>query len=73
VADDGAAPDPDGVAPGVVAVVVCRDVADRLFGRLADVGEDVAGLLEVGIDDDDVVLKTTQVWLLPPKTVGSVG
>ena len=50
---------PDGVAVGVVAVVVrVEDVLDRLLGRLLDGRDHVAGLLrEVGVDDDDVVLE----------------
>src|SRR5207248_11146514 len=49
----------DGVAVGVVAVVVrVEDVADRLVGGLLDGGDDVLGLLgEVGVDDGDVVLE----------------
>ena len=49
----------DGVAVGVVAVVVrVEDVADRLVGGLLDGRDDVAGLLgEVGVEDDDVILE----------------
>ncbi len=57
--DAGAGLGEDGVAVGVVAVMVrIEDVADRLVGRLLDGRDDVAGFLgEVGVEDEDVILE----------------